>query len=127
MPYIYYGTHMSQQNFIVIVDPFSSGALYAAQFKQQGYLCIAVRSSPDIPERFARGFQATDFVNPQLLDIDQMLAQFDPAAIKAVVAGCETAVYAADRLAAKLGLAGNPPSSSDYRREKYAMQQALAQ
>ncbi|MBM3116247.1 ATP-grasp domain-containing protein [Jeongeupia naejangsanensis] len=112
--------------YIIIVDPFSSGALYAPKFASLGYACVAVRSSPNISARFARGFQPGGFLEGRLFDIDEALERFGAAQAIAVVAGCEMAVAAADALAQRLGLPGNPADSTALRRNKYPMQQALA-
>ncbi|GAA5786832.1 ATP-grasp domain-containing protein [Chitiniphilus shinanonensis] len=115
-----------QDQYVIVVDPFSSGTLYAPRFVSLGYPCVAVRSSPHISARFARGFQPAGFLDGRLFDIDEALAQFGAARAVAVVAGCEMAVAAADALAERLGLPGNPAASTALRRDKYPMQQALA-
>lgn len=117
---------MRQKPFIIIVDPFSSGTLYAPKFANLGYACVAVRSSPHISARFARGFQPADFIEGKLFDIDEALTHFGSAHAIAVVAGCEMAVASTDALAQRLGLHGNPTDSTVLRRNKYPMQRALA-
>ncbi|WP_375591773.1 ATP-grasp domain-containing protein [Chitiniphilus eburneus] len=116
-----------QDQYVIVVDPFSSGALYAPKFISLGYPCVAVRSSPHIAERFARGFQPAGFIDGELFDIEEALTRFGVARAVAVVAGCEMAVAAADALAHRLGLPGNAPATTARRRDKYPMQQALAE
>lgn len=110
---------------VLIVDPFSSGALYAPAFSALGYRCVAVRSSTSTSARFTRGFIAGDFSNQALLDINNAISQFDTREVAAVVAGCETGVEAADMLAAQLKARCNSPATSSSRRDKFAMQEAL--
>lgn len=117
--------NMNHEKYIVIVDPFSTGALYAPIFRQRGYHCIAVRSSASTPRHFASGFRPENFVEGRLFDIDDALAYAGEQGIAAVIAGCEMAIAATDALAARLKLAGNSADTSVRRREKYAMQEAL--
>jgi biotin carboxylase len=112
---------------VIIVDPFSSGVAYAPELEKRGYDCIAVRSSPDISARLARGFQPGHFIGGQLFDIETALKRFSGRRIKAVVAGCEMGVAVAEALAARLQLPGNCPETTPLRRLKHAMQLALAE
>lgn len=52
---------MVYQQFVVIVDPFSSGALLAAEFKKRGLECIALISQGNIPAVFAGSYRREDF------------------------------------------------------------------
>jgi biotin carboxylase len=113
------------EKYIVIVDPFSTGALYAPIFRQRGYRCLAARSSASTPKHFASGFQPESFVEGRLFDIDEAVAYAGEQHIAGVVTGCEMAVAATDALAARLKLVGNSAGTSVRRREKYAMQEAL--
>ena len=111
---------------VIIVDPFSSGAAYAPAFTERGYDCIAVRSSPDISPRIAKAFRPQHFVDRTLFDIEAALARWTKQPVKAVVAGCEMGVSAAEALASRLGLPGNSPDTTPLRRYKHDMQRALA-
>jgi biotin carboxylase len=112
-------------NTVIIVDPFSSGHMYGKAFIKQGFKCIAILSSKDIPTYLTKSLIESDFIkiynwDPNIID---ELRKMNPIA---VVAGTETGVYLTDLLAEKLGLEGNPVVSSGLRRNKYEMQLALA-
>ncbi|KMQ80557.1 hypothetical protein BPMI_04746 [Candidatus Burkholderia pumila] len=109
----------------IIVDPFSSGVAYAPEFARLGFECIAVWSSPDISARVSKGFQSRHFVGNAIFDIDSALERFAGRRFIAVVAGCEMGVAAAEALAARLGLPGNPSETTSLQRFKYDMQRAL--
>lgn len=47
--------------YIIIVDPYSSGALLAPRFSSDGYKCIAVHSQKNIPAIYSRSFKQSDF------------------------------------------------------------------
>ena len=109
---------------IVIVDPFSTGKLYAPLFNARGFQCVAVISRPDLPAHFTDDLVPQDFKHilhwtegalDELIDLD----------ISAVIAGCETAIHLTDALNGTLGLKGNSAATSELRRNKFAMQQAL--
>jgi biotin carboxylase len=117
---------MSALNVVVIVDPYSTGALYASAFQQLGLSCWAVRSSDNVPDHFTNDFRPRDFARVFASAAD-LLREFVPGSVRAVVAGCETGVALADRLAAELGVAGNNPATSRRRRHKDEMQKALQQ
>ncbi len=37
-----------KKEYAVVVDPFSTGRIYPAEFRKHGIECIAIISSPDI-------------------------------------------------------------------------------
>ena len=47
---------------IVIVDPYSSGAMLAEKLLERGAKCIAVESSPEMPELMKSGFNPDMFL-----------------------------------------------------------------
>jgi len=110
---------------IVIVDPLSTGALYAQAFAELGFACICVLSRGDLGHCIMSDLRQQDFVAvlPLQTGVVDELKQFG---VHAVVAGCETAIHAADRLADQLGCLGNSVLTSDRRRHKDVMQTALA-
>ena len=113
--------------YMVIVDPYSSGAMLAEALLARGAECIAVESSPEMPEQMKSGF------NP---DMFQCVIQHDgnykqtlhavrryrPAY---VVAGSESGVELAENLAGELELPSNGTSLRDARRDKYLMARAV--
>ncbi|MDG4806969.1 ATP-grasp domain-containing protein [Micromonospora sp. WMMD1120] len=116
---------------VVIVDPFSTGAMLAPAFNRQGRRCVAVLTGT-INERYAAGLRRDDFLtvltvrgeSPQALDATaELLAPMRPVE---VIAGSEWGVNVADDLAHLLGLPGNVHSADRPRREKPAMMEAVA-
>ncbi|MGL5087729.1 MAG: ATP-grasp domain-containing protein [Clostridium sp.] len=109
---------------VIIVDPFSTGCLYAKAFSKRGIDCVAVISSNSIPSHFTESMIETDFIQVYTWnsEIINELRKINPIA---VIAGCETAIYLTDYLGEKLELKGNPVSSSNVRRRKDEMQLAL--
>jgi len=111
-------------NHIVIVDPFSTGKLYAPLLNARGLNCIAVISRPDLPAHFTHDLVAEHFTQV-LAWHPELVETLDALGVVAVIAGCETAIHLTDHLTEALGLPGNSPATSDQRRNKYTMQQAL--
>ncbi|MEU8286169.1 ATP-grasp domain-containing protein [Micromonospora sp. NPDC048905] len=125
------GARAAAGEVVVIVDPFSTGALLAPAFNQQGRRCVAVLTGT-INERYAAGLRRDDFrtvltvrgESPQALGAAaEMLAPMRPVE---VIAGSEWGVNVADDLAELLGLPGNVRSADRPRREKPAMMNAVA-
>ncbi|EIK94699.1 hypothetical protein PMM47T1_20423 [Pseudomonas sp. M47T1] len=111
-------------NHIVIVDPFSTGKLYAPLLHARGLNCIAIISRPDLPLHFTQDLVPEHFTQV-LAWSPEVVETLDALGVLAVIAGCETAIHLTDRLTDHLGLRGNSPATSDARRNKYTMQQAL--
>lgn len=115
------------QQFAVIVDPFSSGALLATEFNKRGLKSIALISQKIIPAVFSSSYRRDDFLmeirfDGDLQKIMAILRQLD---IKAVVACLETGVTLADALAHLLHLPGNNRLTSHIRHDKFAMGEAI--
>ena len=109
---------------VLIVDPFSTGKLYAPLLKAQGVRCIAVISTNSLPKHFTDdliwdNFDAVYNWEEGLLEI------LEPLSLSAVIAGCETAIYLTDYLTEVLRIPGNSRITSDLRRNKFSMQHAL--
>lgn len=117
---------------VVIVDPIDSGAALAPAFAARQIPAIAVRSIrgntwDQVNEvGYAAKIQAAHFLEvhedgPDLVDL---LRRYDPLAI---IAGAESGVELADRLAAVLTpQVANVPALTRARRHKGLMQEALA-
>lgn len=115
------------QQFAVIVDPFSSGALLAEEFKKRGFECIALISQKNIPAVFSGSYRRDDFFMEIRFDgnvkkISNVLRRLD---IRAVVSCLETSVDLADHVANLLNLPGNNVVTSERRRDKFAMGEAV--
>ncbi|MBR7825732.1 ATP-grasp domain-containing protein [Actinospica sp. MGRD01-02] len=111
----------------VIVDPYSTGAHLAEAFGRRGVQAVAVQgSAPPLgrserlrPDRYTAIIaDGTDTVDAALF-----LKELD---VRHVLAGTESGVPLADRIAYRLGVPGNDPSTSMTRRDKFAMVRALA-
>lgn len=118
---------ITYQQFAVIVDPFSSGALLAAEFKKRGLECIALISQKNIPAVFVGSYRRDDFFMEIRFDgnvkkISSVLCCLD---IRAVVSCLETSVALADRVANLLDVPGNNVFTSERRRDKFAMGEAV--
>lgn len=113
------------KNIILIVDPFSTGKMYAKFFSDIGYQCYAVLSSQNVPQFFQDSFDAHYFENKTLLSLEDAKKLFSEENIKAVVIGAETGVFAGEFLADYFNQKGNSVKTTEFRRNKFAMQQQL--
>lgn len=114
--------------FVVVVDPYSSGVIYAPALRRSGFSPVAVLSFPGPSPDFTTTFCPADFDLELSADqgttrVAERLAALRPTA---VVPGTESGVLLADELAAVLtpGLA-NLPELSYARRHKGAMAAAV--
>jgi biotin carboxylase len=117
---------MSETKIAIIVDPYSSGALYASEFAKHGVLCIAIQSSLPLPAHFLQDFDLLNYI--EVLSpspSDELASRLSARNVVAVVAGCDTAVILTDELSERLGLSGNDSSKSAIRRYKDQMHEAL--
>lgn len=112
---------------ICIVDAYGTGAELAETFARLGHRLVHVQSAAEIPACFAPSFR------PHLFEAN-LIAGPDPAqtatALRGwdttiVIAGAEPGTALADALAAALELPGNPPATSRWRRDKFAMGEAV--
>ncbi|KAJ8603981.1 hypothetical protein CTAYLR_003356 [Chrysophaeum taylorii] len=121
-----------ESRVVVVVDPFSTGALLAVRAVELGYGVVRVLSDGDSPvaSLVADGacvdYEATIVVpgdTEAAYDAAAKALTTLPYAIVALFAGAETGVTAADELGARLGLRGNgnDPTLSKARRNKYLM------
>ncbi|MEV4739412.1 ATP-grasp domain-containing protein [Streptomyces sp. NPDC049555] len=113
----------------VVVDPYSSGALFAEALARHGIPAVAVLTGPRPPEAYASSFRPQDFPDTVVYegDLDGVVRQLAGRAPRAVVAGCESGVELAERLAPLL-VPGrcNVPQLAEARRDKSRMAEAVA-
>lgn len=114
----------------VIVDPYSSGAIYASAFDQVGVPVVAVMSSDAPPEVYAPSFRPEDFSqifvakDDSLSHVIKSLKSLNP---RCVLTGCESGVELTDRIAPLvLPDMANQPSKAQARRHKGEMAAAIA-
>lgn len=133
-----------QKKVVVVVDPFSTGAVVAHSLMERGYECICVYSdklenienvASLIPEGLTLTFAATIAFEGKL---EKMVAAVKKAAsaivgdaqgnvVSAVLPGAELGVKLADLLVDSFGLEGNIIAHSSARRDKYLMGETLRQ
>jgi biotin carboxylase len=125
---------------VVVVDAFSSGANLAALVMEWGYRLVLVFSEKDSPV-------ASLVSSGTSLDSATLIVQHDDTAanqeraiedtlesikgcgapVLAIIPGAETGVELADRLATRFGTRSNGESMTVERRDKYLMQEAVAE
>jgi biotin carboxylase len=111
---------------VVIVDPYSSGALLADSLVERGVPCVAVESSPSLPRSMKSRFDPRLFrqVIPHEGDPNQTLRSIARHEPTHVIAGFESGVELAEWLSCELGLPSNASRDSELRRDKYLMAEA---
>ncbi|WP_273720160.1 MULTISPECIES: ATP-grasp domain-containing protein [unclassified Bartonella] len=110
---------------ILIIDPFSTGALYGPALQKLGYACYGVVSQPTLSSHLMLSYQGEGMAEVKLHSVEEIKQRFPIGAIAAVVAGAEGGIYCTEQLAAYYGCPGNNPSTTDWRRKKAAMQKRL--
>ena len=121
---------------IIICEYISTGIKYVDDAKERGYVPVLVEGkyvgSPDDVRRFRevretinRRMRGKVRIIPEDLSYEEVLEEVKKLNPRLVVAGSEFGVPLATRLAADLGLPGNPVESIPMMTEKDAMHQAL--
>ncbi len=117
----------SSNSPIVIVDGYSTGRELVRELGRRDIDCFHLRSSVDVPEPAAPGFDAS----PYRLDLGYLgdaraaaaaLVRLSP---RAVVAGSEWGVLFAEKVAALLVLPTNRETLASARRDKFEMIEAV--
>lgn len=126
---------MNRHRHVIIVDGYSTGMFYIDLLQRMGMPAIHVRSIPESQDsaiaRIAdHALAATGDRYAALVDgsgdISVLVDRLMNYAPLAVLAGCESGVELADRLALRLGLSGNDPELGEASRDKYLMHRAVA-
>jgi acetyl esterase/lipase len=92
----------THERYAIVVDPYSSGSLFAPAFAQEGCKVIAVLSAPEPPEVYAASYRPGDFdviyvaQSDALEELALRLHDYHPIC---VLAGCESGVELAEKLA----------------------------
>ncbi len=113
---------------VIIVDPYSSGAMLAEALRARGTKCIAVVSSQDLPRSMRSRFNPGVFQKIIEHDADYQqtidaVRRHHPAY---VVAGFESGVELAEKLGNDLELPANGATLCEARRDKYLMAEAIS-
>lgn len=111
---------------VVIVDPYSSGVMYAPALRKAGFSPVAVISAPGPAPDFTSTLRPKDF-DVVLAADDGLIDRLAPMSPVAVLPGTESGVELADRLADQLTpRRANSPQLAPARRHKGAMVAAVA-
>ncbi|MFJ6076505.1 ATP-grasp domain-containing protein [Streptomyces sp. NPDC093065] len=112
---------------VVIVDPYSSGVMYAPALRRAGFIPVAVRSTPLPVAQFTDAFRPDDFDLTLKQGEDDLLARLRSLSVAAVIPGSESGVTLSDRLAATLTPElANRPDLANCRNHKGHMAAAVA-
>lgn len=111
--------------YAVIVNGFSSGKLLFEELQKKGIPCIHVLTYEGA--FYYKLYPAGYLLNIDFLDSDweSLLHKLSIYPIGYVFPGCEEGVSVAEELANKLGLPGNHPISTQFRRDKRIMQEII--
>jgi predicted ATP-grasp superfamily ATP-dependent carboligase len=113
----------------VVVDPYTSGAQLAPAFAARGIPVVAVLTAPSPPSVYASSYRPQDFSDVLVNDgsIDSLTATVRALRPRCILAGCESGVDLAERLAALVvPEVANVASLADARRHKAKMAEAVA-
>ncbi len=112
---------------IVIVDPYSAGAMLAEALRARGVKCIAVESSQAIPKAMRSRFNPAVFwdIVRHEGDYGRTLDAVGRHRPTFVVPGSESGVELAEKLGDDLGLPANGTVLREARRDKYLMAAAV--
>jgi biotin carboxylase len=114
---------MSARRRVAIVDAYSSGRRLAPLFRERGFTCVHIRSTPVVPAVYAPSFIPGDFDaevvhGGDLKETTARVAEHEPVAL---IAGIESGVELADALSEAFGLLTNGSQLSSARRDKHRM------
>lgn len=108
---------------VVIVEAYASARCLAPLFRAQGYECVHVQTTPDVPPAYLPFYRPADFIANIVHagDVAETAASVAAFAPTAVIAGIERGVILADALSERLGLPTNGTALSLARRDKFRM------
>lgn len=128
---------MREQHIAIIVDAYSTGKDLAPEFKKHGLECIHIRSSSNLPSKYAHkkehfveslsyegNFQDPNKLTVLIEELKNLEAKNHYQFILCVP-GSESGVELADSLSEKLNLTTNGTSLSRARRDKYEMTETV--
>jgi hypothetical protein len=113
----------------VIVDPYSSGALFAEAFEKADVPVVAVVSSPAPPEVYASSYRPGDYgeIITFTDDLEAVVRRVRELQPRCVITGCESGVELTDAIApAVVPETANVPELATARRHKGDMAAATA-
>ncbi len=105
----------SEQQYVVIVDALSTGALLAPCFRQAGFDIIHISTPSNKHARFMRTFVPGDFDlcigYDQFGEYANLLEFLSKFSIQCVLPGSDPGVITSEKLAISLGVHKNNPSN----------------
>ncbi|MBF0441649.1 MAG: ATP-grasp domain-containing protein [Oligoflexales bacterium] len=112
---------------VVIIDPYLTGMKIAERFRQKGVSCIAVINWKNVPQFAKITFREEQFEKIIVFnnDIEKLIEELNNCKIEAVFPGTEAGVELAEILRGRLGINSNDSSTSNLRRNKFEMHEAL--
>jgi D-alanine-D-alanine ligase-like ATP-grasp enzyme len=120
---------MNTDKWAVVIDGYSGGHFLQTLLQERKIKCLHIRSQEGknsfdfLPLGYDGYLECPDNDVAALLE---QLPRHCPQ-VGYVLHGCEQGVSLSEALSSALGLAGNPAGTTAYRRNKWAMQNALAQ
>ncbi|MFL6122116.1 ATP-grasp domain-containing protein [Actinophytocola sp.] len=114
---------------VVVVDPYSSGNLFAAALREHGYVPVCVTTGETPPEIYLSSYRPADFDAVHVFrgDPTSLAAELRHLSPVAVIPGAETGVELADTLAAALTPdRANVPATTSARRHKGEMARVVS-
>ncbi len=116
----------AQRQTVVVIDPISSGRRYGLNIRNKGYRALALVTRKQFPGRLHKlhGVDGFDEV-VHVESLKQAKASMAGREVHAVIPGSDSALRISDRLAAHLGLVGNPVQTCMARMNKFEMKLRL--
>jgi biotin carboxylase len=114
---------------VVVVDPYSSGNLFAAALRKHGYVPVCVTTGETPPEIYESSYRPADFDAVHVFrdDVASLVAELRHLSPIAVIPGAETGVELADTLAVALTPEqANDPATTSARRHKGEMARTVS-
>lgn len=111
---------------VVVIDPISSGRRYGEDIRRKGYHALALVTRERFPGRLQKlhGVDGFDEVL-HAEGLEQAKVKLAGRTVLAVIPGSDSALRITDRLAAHLGVAGNPVATHLARMNKLEMKSRL--
>lgn len=118
-----------RRSVCVVVDAYSTATALPRVFAGYGFPTLHVQSSVDVPDVLLGSFREHDFIGRATYrgSLDDLVGELGLGQyqVRCVVAGSESGVLLADRLAQWLGVPGNGTAHSEARRNKFLMAETV--
>lgn len=116
----------TQPDTVVVVEPYRSGSYVLGIAASRGFRCVGIESDYELPS-FIKTTPGDIKLDRHLRhqDLEAALPELDGGSVAAVFAGTESGVELCEQLASRWGLPTNDPRTSQLRRDKYHMQEAV--